>query len=115
MKISTLGTNKPWPPPPDLDSLQELVATADIEGFIAAGSPADEYETEADLLFDAIKGWPTADLRTERLLPVLENVWTQAFSLDDHDLAHRRVKLRELAGQIERFFGPEAKPQVRGA
>ena len=105
----------PWPPPPDLHSIQELVATADIEGFIADGSPADEYETEADDIFHVIRSWPTADLTTERVLPVLEEAWTQGFGLDDRGLEERRVRLRELAGQIERFFGPEAKPQVRGA
>lgn len=103
-----------WPPPPDLNSIEELIANADIEGFIAGGSPADEYETEAEQIFQTIQLWPTADLNTERLLPVLEAVWAQAFSLDDRGLEDRRVKLRELAAQIERFFGSRAQPQVRG-
>lgn len=105
----------PWPPPPDLASLAELIANADVEGFIASGSPSDEYETEAEDLFHAIDTWPTADLITEGLLPVIEEVWVQNFSLSETGLAARRVKLRELAAQIERFFGPEARPQVRGA
>ncbi len=109
-----MTTAKPWPPPPDLASIQELVATADVEGFIADGAPADEYETEADQIFQTIGSWPTADLTAERLLPVLERAWTQAFTLDDKGLEQRRVKLRELGGQIERFFGPAAQPQVRG-
>jgi hypothetical protein len=104
-----------WPPPPDLASLEELVATADVESFIAQGGQPDEYDTEAEHLFQAIHTWSTADLTTDRLLPVLEEVWAEAFSLDDRGLEDRRVKLRELAGQIEHFFGPEAKPQVRGA
>ena len=107
--------SKPWPPPPDLPSIKELVANADIEGFIAEGSPPDEYETEAEKVFKAIHTWSTADLTTARLLPILEEVWAGAFALGDPALDDRRVKLRELAGQIERFFGPEAKPRVRGA
>ncbi len=110
-----MSTAQPWPPPPDLHSLQELVANADVEGFLADGSPADEYELEAEQIFAAIKGWQTRDLTTERLLPVLEETWTQAFALDPKGLEARRVKLRELAAQIERFFGPQAQPQVRGA
>ncbi len=110
-----MSTAKPWPPPPDLASIQELVSTADVEGFIADGAPADEYETEAEDVFDTIASWPTGDLTAERLLPVLEGAWTQGFSLDNKGLEQRRVKLRELAGQIERFFGPAAQPQVRGA
>ena len=106
---------QPWPPPPDLHSIEELVASADVEGFIAEGGQADEYEIEAEHLHNVIGSWPTADLTAERLLPVLETIWAQAFSLGDRGTEQRRVKLRELAGQIERFFGPEAKPQVRGA
>ena len=110
-----MSTAKPWPPPPDLASIQELVATADVEGFIADGAPADEYETEVEDVFATMGSWPTADLTTERLLPVLEEAWTKGFGLDAHGVEQRRVKLRELAGQIERFFGPAAQPQVRGA
>ena len=40
---------QPWPPPPDIDSIQELVATADVEGFIAEGAPPDEYEAVGDV------------------------------------------------------------------
>lgn len=105
----------PWPPPPDLDSLKDLIAQADVEGFIAQGAPADEYETEAEELHMAIETWTTAELTAERLLPTLEEIWAGAFSLDESGVAGRRTGLRELAAQIERFFGPGATPQVRGA
>ena len=107
--------SKPWPPPPDNDSIQELVATADVEGFIAGGAPADEYETEAEQLLMALETWSTAELIAPRLLPVLEEIWAGAFSLDDAALERRRPKLEALAREIARFFGPEAKPQVRGS
>jgi len=107
--------SKPWPPPPDLDSIQELVATADIEGFIAEGSPADEYEIEAEELFDAIVGWSTAELTADRLEPVITEIWGRAFSLIPAVLDTRQPKIAELAQQIARFFGPEAKPLVRGS
>jgi hypothetical protein len=106
-------TSKPWPPPPDLHSIQELVATADVENFIADGSPADEYETEADELFATIHSWTTTQITAERLLPVLSGIWQSAFSYDDAAIADRRPALEGLAQQIARFFGPEAQPQVR--
>ncbi len=107
--------SKPWPPPPDLDSIQELVATADIEGFIADGAPADEYEAEADELHAAIADFSIAEVTTGRLLPIIEPIWRGSFNLDDTALAQRQPALLALAQQIERFFGPEAKPQVRNA
>ena len=64
-----------WPPPPDLDSIQELGANADVEGFIADGAPADEYEAEAERIVHALQNWSTADLTTARILRVLEEIW----------------------------------------
>lgn len=110
-----LTGSAPWPPPPDLDSLKDLIAQADIEGFIAKGAPADEYETEAEELHMAVETWTTADLTAERLLSTLKEIWAGAFSLDEQALADRVAKLRDLAEQIARFFGPDAQPQVRGS
>lgn len=104
-----------WPPPPDRASLDELVASADIEGFIADGAPADEYESEAETLFEAIQHFPTAQLVPERLVPVLEAIWRKSFALDDPGLSKRASALQALAEQIARFFGPEAQPTVRGS
>ena len=105
----------PWPPPPDLDSIKELFANADVEGFIAAGGPVDEYETEAEELHMAIETWQTSELTAARLLPILTDIWEGAFSLSDDETAKRVPKLQALAAEIERFFGPEARPQVRGS
>ena len=109
----SMTPNTPWPPPPDIDSIQELVATADIEGFIADGSPTDEYETEADLLFNNVENLPTPELTVPNILPLLEVIWQRSFSLDAAALATRRPALNALATQIARFFGPEAQPQTR--
>ena len=102
-----------WPPPPDRGSINELVAGADVEGFLADGAAADEYEGEAESLFAAIRHFPTADLVPETLVPVLERIWRHNFALDDAGLAERAPALRGLAEQIGRFFGPEAQPTVR--
>ena len=108
-------SGKPWPPPPDAHSIQELVTTADVEGFIAQGAPADEYETEAEQLFAALETWTNGEITADRLLPVLIEIWEGAFSLDDQEIVKRKPALEHLAREIERFFGPAAKPQVRGA
>ena len=107
--------SKPWPPPPDLESIQQLMREADPEGHLAEGAPADEYEPEEEELFAAIQHYATADLLAANLLPILESIWRKSFSLSDAALAERHSALLELAQQIERFFGPEAKPQVRNA
>jgi hypothetical protein len=106
--------SKPWPPPPDLASIKELVANADVEGFLAEGGHFDEYDLEAAQIANKLVTWPAASLTADHILPVLEHVWADAFSLDDVTLAARKPKLQGLADQIARFFGPAATPQVRG-
>jgi hypothetical protein len=102
-----------WPPPPDLDSLKELFAAADIEGLIADECPIDEYDPEAKRFFEAIENHSTDQLTVQHTLPVIEQLWINQFSLDEDALDQRRPALLALAQQIERFFGPEAKPLVR--
>ena len=103
----------PWPPPPDLESIKELVRDADTEDFIANGSPMDEYDHEAEQLFATIGRFPTADLTEENIVPHVETIWSKSFDYDAVGLTTSRPALLGLAQQIARFFGPEAKPQVR--
>jgi hypothetical protein len=103
----------PWPPPPDLDSLKELFATADVEGLIADECPLDEYDPEAKHFFEATIGFPSSKFTAKQTLRLLEQLWVKQFMLNEEQLAQRRPALTVLAEQIARFFGPEAKPQVR--
>ena len=108
-----MTTPAAWPPPPDLDSIRELVRTADPEGHIADGAAADEYEPEEEAIFAAIAHLPTAQLTPANLAPLIEQAWRDSFAHDDEALAKSRPALLTLAQQIARFFGPEATPQVR--
>ena len=105
--------SRPWPPPPDLPSIQELVRTADPEGHLADGAAADEYEPEEEAILDSLQGLPTAEIVAANLLPAIEHIWQQAFALSPEALAERRPKLLALAKEIERFFGPESRPRTR--
>jgi hypothetical protein len=104
----------PWPPPPDLASIRELVRDADVEGFISIhGAPVDEYDPEADELQATIAHLQASDITAANLLPALEAIWRRNHIDDDAELALRRPALLTLAQQIARFFGPEAQPLVR--
>ena len=107
------STTNRWPPPPDLASLKELFATADVEGLIAEEAPIDEYDPEARHFFEAINGYGPSELICKQTLPILEQIWEKQFMLDATQMTKRRPALLGLAEQIERFFGPEARPQVR--
>ena len=103
----------PWPPPPDLASIRELVRAADPLRHLAEGAPADEYEPEEQSLFAAVQHLSTENLLTANLLPILEPIFQQSFSLTGEALAEIRPSLLALAREIERFFGPEAQPRTR--
>jgi len=106
-------SSRPWPPPPDLPSIQELVRTADPEGLIAEGAPADEYDPEEQALLESLRGLATDQILSAAILPQLEVIWRKAFSLSDEDLSQRRPRLLALAKEIERFFGPQSQPRTR--
>ena len=106
--------SRPWPPPPDLPSIQELVRTADPEGLIEVhGAPPDEYEPEEQAILQALHGLSTAEILAAHILPSIERIWQRSFNLSDEDLSKRRPTLLALAKEIERFFGPESQPRTR--
>jgi hypothetical protein len=70
-----------WPPPPDLESIKELVRNADIEELIEVhGAPADEYDTEAEALHEAIAHLRTDEITVSRQLPILVSIWRKTSS-----------------------------------
>jgi hypothetical protein len=106
-------SSKPWPPPPDIESIRELVRAADPEGYLAGGAHADEYEPEEEEILAAIQHLPTTALVVTTTLPLIQVIWQRSFVLDDEAMNDRQPALLALAQQIEQFFGPNAAPQVR--
>jgi hypothetical protein len=106
---------KPWPPPPDIESIRELVRAADPERHLASGAPMDEYEPEEEAILVAIGHLNNSELLTATTLPIIQTVWQKSFNLDQSAMADRHLALIGLAEQIERFFGPQATPQVRSS
>ncbi len=104
---------QPWPPPPDLASIQELVRAADPEQHLSQGAPADEYEPEEQQIFAALQHLPSAELLVLNILEPIERIWQSSFALTEEQMAERRPKLLSLAKEVERFFGPESQPRTR--
>jgi hypothetical protein len=89
----------------DLDSVNDLVTEQDVEGFIAHGAPADEYEGEVEEVFAALHALPAAEATRDRILTILEETWTRNFSLSDEALMQRRPALEKIVERILHFFG----------
>jgi hypothetical protein len=89
----------------DLDSVNDLVTEQDVEGFIADGAPADEYESEVEEVFAALLALPAEEVTQDRILAILELTWKKNFSLSDDELKQRRPALEKIVERILHFFG----------
>lgn len=89
----------------DLDSVHDLVTEQDVEGFIADGAPADEYEGEVEEVFAALLSLPAQEATQERILAILEQTWKKNFSLSNDELKRRRPALEKIVEKILHFFG----------
>jgi hypothetical protein len=89
----------------DLDSVNDLITEQDVEGFIADGAPADEYESEVEEVFAAWLALPAEEATKERLLAILEQTWRKNFSLSEADLAQRRPALERIVARTLHHFG----------
>ncbi len=79
----------------DLDSVNDLVTEQDVEGFIADGAPADEYEGEVEEVFAALLHCLRTEATQERILAILEQTWKKNFSLSDDSPATAPAGARE--------------------
>jgi hypothetical protein len=89
----------------DLDSVNDLVTEQDVEGFIADGAPADEYEGEVEELFSALLALPAEEATSGRIVAILKQTWQTNFSLSDAELERRGPGLEKIAERILHFFG----------
>jgi hypothetical protein len=89
----------------DLDSVNDLVTEQDVEGFIADGAPADEYEGEIEEVFAALQALPPVEATQEKIVAVLRQTWRKNFSQSDAELDERGPGLKKIAESILHFFG----------
>jgi hypothetical protein len=89
----------------DLDSVNDLVTEQDVEGFIADGAPADEYEGEVEELFSALLALPAEEATTEGIVAILEQTWQKNFRLSEEALKQRRPAFERIVERILHHFG----------
>jgi hypothetical protein len=89
----------------DLESVNDLITEQDVEGFIADGAPADEYEGEVEEVFAAWLALPAEEATKERLLAILEQTWRKSFSLSEAELEQRRPGFERIVDRTLHHFG----------
>ena len=77
-----------------------LLQNADIEGFIEAGAPTDEYLDEAASIAQALRRLRDSEVDAANIAEIITDVWGQSFDLGIADLRKRETAIHELAHLI---------------
>jgi len=93
-------------PRPDLESIQDIVRSADPEGLIAEGAPEDEYEPEEEALMAELKSISTDELTEDLVRALVDDIWSTAF--DSDETPAREAGLQAIAERIIHYFGPQS-------
>lgn len=80
--------------------IDKALRESDIEGLIAGGAPADEYEGEAEMIAAAIGALPPADFTHENVVEIITYIWADSFDLDEEAMARRQDALEKLAAIV---------------
>jgi hypothetical protein len=84
--------------------LHNLLNEYDVEGLVSAGAPGDEYDSEAELICEAIAKQESA-ARSGRITrieakQIVASVWKQMFDLTDHQMQERNHALSAIADRV---------------
>lgn len=83
-----------------VSSIDTILVQEDIEGFIEAGAPVDEYQDEAAQIAAAITLMTAENFDKDNILAVVSLVWMRSFGLGEEDVALRLPALRRVAQAI---------------
>ncbi|SFS14585.1 hypothetical protein SAMN05421771_2562 [Granulicella pectinivorans] len=84
----------------DEESVEELFTTHDLEGLIAEGAPADEYEPEMEQLIEALAQIPTGEASQSKIVAILTDIWRKDFSATEDHLEALRPGFEALADTL---------------
>ena len=87
-----------------LEQVRELLRSEDIEGLISMGAPADEYDSEAEMVAERVQraesvAW-NGRLARDEVIAILASVWKEMFDLSDRELAPRRDAFETIATRV---------------
>jgi hypothetical protein len=78
-----------------------ILNNEDIEGLLATGAPADEYETEAEMIAQLVDRLAEHEVSLDRVTGIVAGVCGRMFGpFDEDELHRRRPGYRRVARQI---------------
>ena len=99
-----------------LTTLEGIFQIVDMEGLLALGAPADEYDAEAARVQVALEALGQADVSYAGVSTVVANVWQDSFGPFDEEGWHKRLLpvLQRLVQRILDQWPPTTKPLITG-
>ncbi len=92
--------------------VENLLRSEDIEGLISSGAPADEYDSEAQNISDALSVLPQHECTQNNILAIIAAIWQKSFGLSAQDLEKRMPELREVVEQLTKIEPINGKGDV---
>lgn len=79
-----------------VSSIDNSLVQEDIEGFIEAGAPTDEYQDEAAQIAAAVAMTTAENFNEDNILAIVSLVWMKSFGLGEEDMALRLPALKRV-------------------
>lgn len=89
-------------------TIASLLRQADIEGYIALGAPADEYDSEAEALALVFAELKDDEVTVENIAAIITEAWIQSFNLGETDIGMRKSEIQNFAETVVRLNSANA-------
>lgn len=83
-------------------AINALLIEQDIEGLIAAGAPANEYEDEARHIAEAVNKLSPEQRSQQNIFAIVRQVWMESFDLQQSEMLLRSEALLRTVHAIMR-------------
>ncbi len=83
-----------------LERIRDVLKQGDIEGLIEIGAPQDEYDSEAQMIWQEMMSFESAALDDKTVVAIVRRVWEDMFELDDQNLGKRTDAFASVAREI---------------
>lgn len=83
-----------------LERIKLTLQHEDVEGLIALGALADEYDAEAEAVLSALMAMPTSALNLSSLAAIIAVVWAESFGRTEEEIKLRMPAFLNIANQL---------------
>jgi hypothetical protein len=82
------------------EKIAAILRNEDIEGLIALGAPADEYDSEAEKIAKTIAGWPAGELTQANISALIALLWAKSFNRTAQEIEQRMPAFMHISKNI---------------